>query len=465
MRSVTARLAMLAALLVSLVLPAMASATASSSEISTALGKGVKYIEGLQTSTGEIPGFGGDWSLTSLAAAGKAPAEVNVSGVEGHDARSWYESVVGVAGWPSGGLSTDYERGALDAYAAGIDPARVSKRSNLLAGVAGSYQPASPGYYGETLNATVFGLLALADVKTTAGVKRFPAKVYEGAITAVEANQHTDGGWTWQKAAGNETALKSASEPDLTGAAMAALCTAGVPATAETIVKAKAYLVSDLEKSTGAFKSEFGNNTDSVAWAVDGLKACGIDPQGTEFTGSAPNKKTPLNYLIGQQIAGGTGAGGFRYSTGSSAEEYASQDAVRALGSGGFTTAPPKPSKGTQWHGVESFGTAAGETASLALVIENGSEPLKVCSVTVNPEATTIPLSKVLDAAVAGGSTPSACVTSYLPSSGSGAITQVNGGPSTPAARWKVGIDGGALATAERGTTIHVGDTIYLKFE
>ena len=77
-------------------------------------------------------------------------------------------------------------------------------------------------------------------MKTTAGVKRFPAKVYEGAIAAVEANQHTDGGWTWQKAAGNETALKSASEPDLTGAAMAALCTAGVPATAETIVKAKA---------------------------------------------------------------------------------------------------------------------------------------------------------------------------------------------------------------------------------
>jgi hypothetical protein len=98
-------------------------------------------------------------------------------------------------------------------------------------------------------------------------------------------------------------------------------------------------------------------------------------------------------------------------------------------------------------------------------VIEKGSEPLKVCSVTVNPEATTISLSKVLDAAVAGGSKPSSCVTSYLPSTGTGAITQVNGGPSTPEARWKIGIDGGALATAERGTTIHVGDTIYLKFE
>ncbi len=465
MRPITARLAVLAAILLSLALPAMASATAGSTEISAALSKGVTYLKGLQSTSGEIPGFGGDWSLTSLAAAGTAPADVDKSGLEGHDARSWYEGVVGAAGWPSGGLATDIERGTLLAYAAGIDPARVSKRSNLLAGVAGSYQPASPGYYGETFNATVFGLLALADAKTTSGVKRFPPAVYAGATAAVEANQHTDGGWTWQKAAGNEAALKSASEPDLTGAAMAALCDAGVPNTATTITRAKAYLVSIFEGSTGAFKSEFGTNTDSVAWAVDGLKACGIDPQGAEFTGSGKAKPTPLNYLINQQITSGSTAGGFRYSTGSTAEEYASQDAIRALGGGGFTAAPPKPAKGTQWHAVTSFGTAAGETDALALVVEDGAEPLKVCSVTVNPEAATIPLSKVLDAAVGGASKPSACVTSYAPSSGSGAITQVNGGPASPEARWKIGIDGGALATAERGTTIHVGDTIYLKFE
>ncbi|HEY0278042.1 MAG TPA: hypothetical protein VGC32_07215 [Solirubrobacterales bacterium] len=465
MRTITARLAVLAAILLSLALPAMASATAGSTEISAALSKGVTYLKGLQAESGEIPGFGGDWSLTSLAAAGTAAADVNKSGFEGHDARSWYEGVIGVAGWPTGGVATDYERGALLAYAAGIDPARVSKRTNLLADVAGTYQSGSPGYYGETLNGTVFGLLALNDAKTTAGVKRFPTAVYTQAIAAIEANQHTDGGWTWQKVAGNEAALKSASEPDMTGAAMAALCDAGVPATATTIVKAKAYLVADFEGATGAFKSEFGNNTDSVAWAVDGLKACKIDPQGAEFTGTGKAKTTPLNYLINQQIAGGTGAGGFRYSTGSSAEEYASQDAVRALGSGSFTATPAKPAKGTQWHGVTSFGTVAGETDALALVIEKGAEPLKVCSVTVNPGAATIPLSKVLDAAVAGGAKPSGCVSSYAPSTGTGAITQINGTPGTPEARWKIGIDGGALATAERDTTIHVGDTIYLKFE
>jgi hypothetical protein len=460
MRFMTARLALLAALLVSLAVPALASATATPAQIESSLSKGVTYLGGLQLSSGEIPGFGGDWALTSLAAAGTAPANVNKSGLEGHDARSWYEGVVGAASWPEGGVATDVERGALLAYAAGIDPARVSKRQNLLARVAATYQPASPGYYGETFNATVFGLLALADVKTTGGVKRFPAKVYEQAITAIEANQHTDGGWTWQKAAGSETALKSASEPDLTGAAMAALCTAGVPNTKETIVKAKKYLVSIFEKTTGAFKSEFGNNTDSNAWAVDGLKACEINPQATEFTGTGTGKPTPLNYLINQQVT----SGGFKYSTGTSAEEYASQDAVRALGSGGFTATPPVPAIGQQWKGVTAFGTEAAETDSLALVIEKGTEPLKVCSVTLAPQATTTTLSKVLDAAVAG-TTPASCVTSYLPSSGSGAITQINGAPSPAEVRWKIGIDGGTLQTAERGTRIHVGDTIYLKFE
>ncbi|HEX4732144.1 MAG TPA: hypothetical protein VH299_12805 [Solirubrobacterales bacterium] len=159
MRSMTARLALLAAILVSLAVPAFASATATPTEVANSLSKGVTYLKGLQVESGEIAGFGGDWALTSLSAAGTAPTEVDKSGLEGHDARSWYEGVVGAPTWAEGGVATDFERGALLAYAAGIDPARVSKRQNLIAKVASTYQPASPGYYGETLNGTVFGLL------------------------------------------------------------------------------------------------------------------------------------------------------------------------------------------------------------------------------------------------------------------------------------------------------------------
>jgi hypothetical protein len=68
MRSITARLALLAAALIALALPALASATATPTEISSALGKGVTYLKGLQSAGGEIPGFGGDWALSSLAA-------------------------------------------------------------------------------------------------------------------------------------------------------------------------------------------------------------------------------------------------------------------------------------------------------------------------------------------------------------------------------------------------------------
>jgi hypothetical protein len=460
MRSITARLALLAATLVALALPAFASATATPTEISNALSKGVTYLKGLQTTGGEIPGFGGDWSLTSLAAAGTAPADVNKAGTAGQDARSWYQGVVGTPGWPEFGVATDFERGALLAYAAGIDPARVSKRQNLIAKVASTYQPSKPGYYGETMNATTFGLLVLGQAKTTGGVRRFPPAVLEGAEAAIAANQHTDGGWTWQIAAGNPTALESASEPDMTGAAMAALCGAGVPATDATIVKARAYLAANFNATTGAFGSEFGSNTDSNAWAVDGLKACGIDPQGAEFTGSGAKKPTPVSYLIGQQLSGG----GFRYATGSSAEEYASQDAIRALGSGGFTAVPPKPASGAQWTGATEFATGGAETTSLALVVETGTGAPSVCSVTLAPGATTTTLATVLNAAVAG-TTPAGCATGFLPSSGSGAITQVNGWPTAPAERWKVSIDGGAEVTATRATVIHVGDTIDLSYE
>jgi hypothetical protein len=305
----------------------------------------------------------------------------------------------------------------------------------------------------------VFGLLALAGAKTTAGAQRIPQIVLDQAIEAVKANQHTDGGWTWAKAAGSEEELKKASEPDMTGAALAALCGAGVANTNEAVVNAKSYLVSIFDGTTGAFKNTFGNNTDSNAWAVQGLKACGIDPQGAEFTGGGSGKKTPVDFLIGQQQK----SGGFRYGTsGTTVDEYASQDAVRALGSGGFTAPPPKPKSGLQWKGVTEFATGEAETTSLALIVNDGSSPLKICSVTLAPKATTTTLAAVLTAAVAG-TTPASCVSSFLPTSGEGAVTQVNGAPAVPAEKWNVAIDNGTETLAKRSTVIHVGDTIYLK--
>ena len=448
--------------LAALAVPASALATSTPEQISAAIAKGLPYMEGTQAENGSFPGFGGDWSLTSFAAAGKAAADLHYKGESKNpDARSYYGSSTeyGSPTWPGAGAAvTEYERAALVANAAGIDPARPSNRQNLLAQIVAQYQVASPGYFGSTFNGTVFAVLALTGSKSQAGTQRFPQSLLNLSVAAIKANQHTDGGWTWEKAAGSETALKRPSEPDMTGAAMAALCGAGVSNTNTTVVNAKNYLVGLLESSTGAFGSEFGANTDSNSWAVQGLNACGINPQGTEFTTAAG--KTPIDFLLSEQLT----SGGFKYqSANTEANEYSSQSAIRALAGAGFTAPPPTPKVGEKWLAASSFATGAAESDPLALVIEYGGT-LKVCSVAVAPKAATTTLATVLETAMTAA-TPSGCVSGLQPTTGTGAITQVNGYPEPKVAGWNVSIDGAAAAQAKRSTVIHVGDTIYLKFE
>jgi hypothetical protein len=457
MRNSICRLALSAVGLCALLVPSSASATATAEEISTAISGGVTYLKSFQQANGSFTGFGGDWTVDSLAAAGNAAANVKKT-AESTDARTWYQGLIGAATFGEKSPATEFEKAALIAYAAGIDPARPSKRQNMIARVASFYQTETPGYYGTVFNETVFGLLALATTKTTTGVQRVPQIVLNEAIEAVRENQHTDGGWTFSKVAGNKEAEESASEPDMTGAAMAAMCSAGVANTDEAIVEGREYLESILVNASGAFESAFGVNTDSNAWGVMGLNACGINAQGAGFTTELG--KTPIDFLIAQKIAGS----GFKYQpAGKTAELNASQDAVRALAGAGFTVTPPVPTGGLpQWKAETEFGTKATETAPLMLIVDNNST-LKVCSVSIAPGATTATLSAVLDAAVKA-TTPAGCVTGYLPGSGTGAITQINGFPGSPEAKWNIVIDGGESKQAKRNTTIHLGDTIYLKF-
>jgi hypothetical protein len=461
MRTLTCRLALLGACLCGLLLPAAASATSTKAEIEASVSKGVTYLEGLQETSG---GFPSDWDIDSLAATGVAAANLKKTGAE-TDARTWYHKLVGnetATKWPKEALVTEYERAALVAYAAGIDPARVSKTQNLIAGIASYYQPESPGYYGPpgNFNGTVFALLALVDTKTTGGVQRVPNALLKKSIEVIEKNQHTDGGWAWEKAEGSETKLKAAAEPDMTGAAMAALCGAHVEKSSTVIKKGATYLKAKLLSSNGAFESEFGANTDSNAWAVQGLDACGIEPQGTEFTASG-TKKTPIDFLISQQLA----SGAFRYlTTGSSANEYSSQDAVRALTGAGFTVTPPVPTGGLeQWFAESGFSTSEGVKSQLTLIINNESSALKVCSVSVEPKAATTTLGKVLEAAVKG-TAPSECVTGFSSEAGTEAISQINSYPATPDALWDYSIDGGTEKQATLKSEIQLGDTTYLRF-
>lgn len=455
MRLNTCRLAPLALVIGGLLVPATASATSTPTQIQASVTKGVTYVKSLQESDG---GFGTDWALGALAAAGTPAVSVIPSGGS-TNARTYERELLGnTATWPgeSEPSVTTFESAALNAYAAGIDPARVSKTQNLIAQVVSHYQPTSPGYYGSpsAFSGTVFGLLALAETKTTKGAERLPAALLEKSIAVLRSNQHNDGGWTYEKAEGNPTKLAAAAEPDETGAAIAALCSAGVPTTDPSIVKALGYLKSDLVAATGAFEAPFGANTDSNAWAVQGLNACGINPQGSEFTSS--DGKTPIDFLISQQLA----SGGFVYEAGEAeANEYSSQDAVRALAGAGFTARPPKPKGASQWVAESDF--QSGVDSPLALIINNGTSALDVCSVTLSPSGAETTLAAALQAAESSA-TPSGCVTSFAPASGSKAITQINGSPSPAAASWKISIDGGKEKAAKRSSKIKLGDTIYL---
>ncbi|MEU3618895.1 hypothetical protein ABZ725_42225 [Streptomyces sp. NPDC006872] len=441
-----------------------AAATATPAQIATSKTNGVTYLKSLQAADGSYAGSGlsNEWAFSAFAAAGTAAVDVTPGGDTSKNARTVYRNLLSTSGWPSASpVVTDYERAALNAYAAGIDPARVSASRNLIADVYGYWQTAETGYFGPSanFNATVFAALALNGARTTAGQVRVPQALRDAIITRLRANQHNDGGWNYSKAEGNATQLAAASDIDMTGAAMAALCVSGVPNTDTDLVQAKAFLKSKLVASSGAFNALFGVNTDSNGWAVSGLNACGVNPQTGDFLTS--QGKTPVDFLIAQQFNPG---GGFKYlPSDTSPSAYASIDGLRAVAGGGFTSAPPVPvtAGAPQWVGESSL--TSGTATRLALTVDDGTGALKVCSVALTPTGATTTLGAVLDAAVSAA-TPSGCVTAVTPSSGTGAVTSLNGTANSGANTWKVSIDGSAFTTAARETTVGVGDTIAVRW-
>jgi hypothetical protein len=459
MRSVVCRLALAAATVTALLVPAVATAQ-------TPVELGVKYLEKVQESeeaTG-APKFGGDWALTAMAAGHQAAADVRRGGSKSTVyAREWYESFIAPSSWPpkNENPATEFEKAALVSYAAGIEPARVSVERNLFANIISEYQKSKPGYYGKPgrLEGTIFAVLALADAKMPmTGIERTPLALLKQSVEVIEQNEHTDGGWTY---AGEEASLTSAAEPDTTGAAMAALCTSGVKNTAEeeAVANGKKYLKSILEKD-GAFEYIEGPNADSDAWAVSGLNMCGI--KASEFKKEETGAESPIQFMESLQIKSGEDEGGFLYKSGGKLENYTSQDAVRALAGDGFTAEPPTPTRTgqEQWNKYpKKFSTT--KSSPLALIINNGSS-LAVCSVPVKAgsteEESSISLQKVLQRAETGGEEikPSGCVSKF--ESSGGAITSING----TAAAWKASLNGNSEAEAKLTTPVELGTVIYL---
>jgi hypothetical protein len=446
--------ALCAAFLSLALLPAAAMATSTQGEIDAAIDRAVEYVRGQQDpATGEPFGyehgsFSSDWVATSLAAAGVSAADVRTLGNPSLQDFLFADYNDFWSGPPTNAV-TNYERATLVAHAAGLDPARLSADLNLPAQIAGVWNPAAGSFGEPSINSTIFGILALKAAPV-------PSWALAPAVSYLRLRQHDDGGWTFS-AAMTPAALAEASEPDMTGAAIAALCEAGAPAYDPAVAPALAYLKGLLVNSTGAFHYAFGDNADATAWAVSGLTACGIDPQSAAWTTAAG--RTPIDHLLSLQVPTGTEAGGFGYeSSGEAPNLYSTQDALRAIAGGVFSAEPPVRGDPSQPRVRAVPSIAAGTPVPHLLAIELAPGNVRICKVTA-PEGAQ--LSQVLNEARTGGSVPTGCVTSF--SMLDGHVTAIDGvAPAGEDEAWLLRLDRGSQVAAGE-QPVRFGEVVSLR--
>ena len=266
-------------------------------------------------------------AMTGWAALGLEAAGVNPLDVDRGDATP----ITYLAG-TVGQISTtgDIERTILLLGGAGLNPRHFQGHdlvSRLLARRGGD------GSWGQQVNPTAFGILALKAAGATAGNSRSA-----GWLRSI---QNDDGGWGF--------AAKSASDPDSTGAALQALAAAGGGGGTQRGVS---YLRS-VQRSGGGFALSSGPvNAQSTAWAAQGLLAAGTSPASVRSGG------TPLSYLSAVQAADGH----YRYSsTSDQTPVWVTGQALMAVNGAAFPLNPvPRAVTNTTGGGTSASGGAGG---------------------------------------------------------------------------------------------------------
>jgi len=428
----TQSLSALCALLVILTaLPAVASAT-TQSEIDNAIVKGLDYAPTQHNpTTGEPPAYdrtsfySGEWLASGYAAAGLSAADVRTAAHPSFqdflftEAASFWDSPVPLAPEYTGRL-------ILTAHAAGIDTARVSASQNLPAELIAALDPVAGGFGEPNTFSTAWGTLALEGTA-------LPRWALAPMLSYLRADQHADGGWSFYRVGEGEE-----SNPDITAAALGALCTAGVPPYDPTVSDGLAYLHGLLVKETGAIEHpEFGPNLDTAAFAANALNACGIDPQSSAWT--TADGKNPIDFILSLQL----GDGGFPFFSGEPWFPPSTGHALRALAGDGFLVGAPDREDPTQPRVRPVPPVATGTPVPHVLAIEFAPGNVRLCSVTAPIDA---PLTEVLTAAQAG-SLPADCVLSL--SFSGGTVAEINGvAPEASDESWLVRLDRGVAAVA-----------------
>lgn len=241
-------------------------------------------------------GVQSDWQAIGLAQAGyKVPVsylkalEGKVSEAKGVFARA-----------------TDYARITLAVKALGGDPANVAGY-NLIEKLYNH-----DAITGQTLNNPVYALLAL-----DSGSYTIPANAnwtQSKLLAEILAKQNPDGGFTL---------TTGASDPDMTAMVLNALAGHKQEAAVNTAGQRAAAWLSKAQDKNGGY----GDSSESVAQAIIGLSAFGIDPAGAEYT------KGQIN-LVSKLMSFSAADGGFVHTAGGSS------NALYGAGTGGYGSVP-----------------------------------------------------------------------------------------------------------------------------
>ena len=423
-----ARRAAAACVAIAALAPAAAPA-ATQQEVAAGVGAGAAWLRTQQNpTTGQITGFGGDYALSALAAAGVHAADVHGPGALDPSAQDYYADL-----WSA--QTTPNSTPILFGSAAGIDVQRLSASTNLVALLATAYNRSGDlegSFATGATNLAAFSALALARVGA-------PSAVLGKVNAYLRGQQHTDGGWNFGRVA-TDVQRAGAGSVDMTGAVLAALCETGAAATDPDVRGGISFLEGRQDPATGGF-----GNVDSTGWAVSGVHACGIDPQGGRLTTSA--SKTPVDFLLSQQDPSGA------FLFGGAPNLYSTQNAVRALAGESFSADPPRRAAAADPRFRAAPAVADGTATPHAVVLDDGGGDVRLCSVTAPAGAS---LAAFLAAAQAASS-PADCVTSFA--TVGGLVTAVNGRGGS----WQLRLNRAPEQAASEARAVGFGDTVVLR--
>ncbi len=417
-----------ALLLVSLVLGALAPNRAGASEVSRA----ADWLQSVQNRDGGFGSAPGDdsgsemtaWAMLGLAAAGRNPLDVVK---RGHTPVDFLRGVIDELKSPG-----DLARTILALESARVDP-REFGGTNLVSRLLAKRR--DNGSYEGWPGSTAFAVIALRTADATGGLEK--------SLSWLNKVQNDDGGWG--------DVPGSPSTADGTGAVMQALAPSS-----KASDRGLSYL-RQAQRPGGGFPlgGNGGVNTPSTAWAIQGVVATGGDPGSFRRGG-----KSAPEYLAAQQQSDGH----YRYSKDSNQTPIWTTGQVLVAAAGDPYPVPPpprepKPSSTSGKPGTPIPGLTPGTSPSGGVVPPVTGSSGAPGSSSVSPAAPGSggggPVPNVLRPP--GASTPAAPAAGLPPAGGesegsAGAETEApaseestDGSSSSPAGAIALGLLGGAL--------------------